>query len=432
MNGTALHCWGLDHRVADTARREQVHLDRDAAAALLGSLRAAEGFVSAVPLSTCNRTELYVEFHADTDPRPAVAAALAAAGIAPELLLDPPAVHREETAAVEHLYRLAAGLESLLVGEPQIVGQLKDAYRLAKEHHRLGPLVMRAFQGAFRAGKRVRSRTAIGAGAVSVAFAAVELSRKVFADLSRRAVLLVGAGETGALAARHFLQHGAARLLLANRTRTRAEALAGTLAAETAVPVTVVPWEKLGTALGEADVALCATGSPAAVITPGLLRPARRRRRGPLLLLDIAVPRDVDPDVADLDGVYLFGIDDLDEIVQANLAARRREIPRAEKIVAAEVAEFAAWRRDLELAPTVAEMRAFLEELKEKQVGYVRRKADPQAAALVEESLQHFIRKLVNRSMSGLKRTDSPEERLSHLNALRRLFGSGGEPADRA
>jgi len=324
MEDAKLHLWGLDHHEADTARREAIHLDREGAAAVLGSLRGETGFVSAVPLSTCNRTELYVETCGDVDPRPIVTRALRAAGIPPAALLAPPAYHLEDLSAVEHLYRLAGGLESLLVGEPQIVGQLKDAYRQAKQHHPLGSLIMRAFQGAFRAGKQVRSGTRIGQGAVSVAFAAVELSRKVYADLSRRTVLLVGAGETGSLAARHFLQHGAGHLVLVNRTRERAEALSKTLGETTTdVAVTTRPWPELGAALGEADLVLCATGSPVPVLSADMVREAADGRDTPLLLLDIAVPRDIDPAAGKLDGVYLFGLDDLGGIVRNNLAARR-------------------------------------------------------------------------------------------------------------
>ncbi len=426
MDGTTLHCWGLDHHVADTALRERAHLDRERINLLLGHLRGEEGFIGAVPVGTCNRTELYVEARSGSPITGSVERALAAAGIEPSLLLEPPAVHREDLEAVRHLYRVTAGLESQLVGEPQIVGQLKDAYRLAKEHHSLGPVLMRAFQGAFRTGKRVRSETRIGNGAVSVAFAAVELSRKIYSDLSQRTVLLVGTGETGALAARHFLQQGARRLVLVNRTRERAEALAAGLADESAASLAVRGWEELEAALGDVDLVLSSTGSPVPVLTEQMVAAAVARRHGrPLLLLDIAVPRDIAPGVADLDCTYLFGLDDLDEIVRRNLAARRQEIPRAEKIIARELEEFSGWLRDMDLRPTVSEFRAYLEGLKEQQVGYVRRTADPRTAAAVEESLQHFIKKVLGRSMAALKETSSPEERRQHLDVLRRLFGQG-------
>ncbi|MBU0742153.1 glutamyl-tRNA reductase [bacterium] len=417
---------GVDHHLAPTEVRETAHLDNAAAGAFMDALAAEPGFVSAVPVSTCNRTELYLEVGASFRADESLSRALATAGLDPAVFFGPHARSLEGRDAVEHLYRLSSGLESMMIGEPQITGQLKDAYRFARERHELGPVVMRAFQGAFRAGKRVRTETKIGTGAVSVAFAAVELARKFFADLSRHRALLVGAGETGALASRHFLQAGIGGLTVINRSPGRSRSLADDLNQGKGELVRASPWEELGEALAAADVVLATTGSTEPVIDAAMVRAAARARRGkPLFLLDIAVPRDIHPDAAGVDGAFLFGLDDLDQIVRANLTARRKHVPAAEAIIERELDEFHGWLADVDLRPTVAEFRAYLEQLKEKQVGYVRKQESAAVAAAVERSLQQFIKKVLGRSVSTIRNSENEEERLRHLATLREIFSPG-------
>ncbi|MBC8424448.1 glutamyl-tRNA reductase [bacterium] len=417
---------GVDHHLAPTEVRERAHLDHTATAALLDALAGEPGFVSAVPLSTCNRTELYLEIEPEFSLRKSLSMALTTAGVDPSLFFGDYARRLDGAEAVEHLYRLSAGIESMMIGEPQITSQLKNAYRFARARHELGPVVMRAFQGAFRAGKRVRTDTKIGVGAVSVAFAAVELSRKFFDDLSRHRALLIGAGETGALASRHFLQAGIGGLTVVNRSPERSRDLADDLNQGKGTLVRARPWEELGEALAAADVVLSTTGSPDPVIDAQMVRAAIRARKGkPLFLLDIAVPRDIHPDAAGVDGAYLFGLDDLDEIVRTNLTARRKHVPRAEAIIARELEEFHGWLADMDLRPTVAEFRTYLEALKDKQLGYVRKRESDDVAAAVEENLQRFIKKVLGRSMTTIKNSASEEERMRHLSALREIFSPG-------
>ena len=330
-----------------------------------------------------------------------------------------------------------------MLGEPQITGQLKDAYRLARANQEPGPGLLRAFQGAFRAGKRVRTETKITQGAVSVAFAAVELARKFFDHLCDQRAVLVGAGETGALAARHFLQHDIGHLTVINRTAERAEELAVTLNAERMATVEAAraaahprerpgagcghvearPWAELGDALVKADVVLSTTGATEPVILPQMVAAAVAKRHGkPLFLLDIAVPRDIHPDVAKVPNTFVFGLEDLDEIVQGNLQMRRKQIPQAEHIIEQELDEFQKWLDDVDLRPTVAEFKAYLEDLKDKQVGFVRKKQSDEVTAAVEASLQQFIKKVLGRSMATLKSTESRAERERDLETLRRLF----------
>ncbi|HPF71745.1 MAG TPA: glutamyl-tRNA reductase [Candidatus Krumholzibacteria bacterium] len=438
----------VNHRHAPTEVRERAHLDDAKAVALIQALNEDEGCVSAMPVSTCNRTEIYVEVAPGHTIDAMLRTALGRVGADADLFFSHHAVHLHGIDAIRHLYRVSSGLESMMIGEPQITSQLKDAYRLGRASQEPGPGLLRAFQGAFRAGKRVRTETKISQGAVSVAFAAVELARKFFDHLCDQKALLVGAGETGALAARHFLQHDIGHLTVINRTFSRAEELAVTLNAERMATIEAAraevhprefeaarcgrvvarPWDELGAALAEADVVLSTTGAVDPVILPAMVSAAVAKRRGkPLFLLDIAVPRDIHPDVAKVANTFVFGLEDLDEIVQGNLAARRKQIPHAERIIDQELAEFQRWLDDVDLRPTVAEFKAYLEELKDKQVGFVRRKESDEVAALVEASLQQFIKKVLGRSMSSLKASESPAERERDLETLRRLFAPDGD-----
>jgi glutamyl-tRNA reductase len=460
MNGaTSLHVRSISHRTAPTAVRERAHLTEARAVELMDALSAGSaggdeaGCVSVIPVSTCNRTEIYLEVREGADPDAVLRAGLQAIGVETELFFGEHALRLDGLRAIAHLYRLASGMESLMLGEPQITAQLKDAYRLARAHHEPGPGLLRAFQGAFRAGKRVRTETRISTGAVSVAFAAVELARKFFERFDRHGAVLVGAGETGALAARHFLQHGIGRLTVVNRSFERADALAATLREEQlraldvsdrpGVPgdddggagdrrlhargdrIVALPWEELGDAIAGADVVLSTTGATEPVILPPMLQGATQGRHGrPLFMLDIAVPRDIHPDVARIANVFVFGLEDLDEIVQVNLAARRGQIPQAERLIEEELEEFRRWLDDIDLRPTVAEFRAYLEDLKDKQVGFVRKKHSAEMAAEVDKSLQQFIKKVLGRSMSTLRAAETPEERRRQLETLRTIFSA--------
>ena len=446
---TTLHVRSINHRFAPTEIRERAHIEADKAIALMDSLTSdQDGCISVIPVSTCNRTEIYFEIKDGYDADIILRAGLDAVDLDQELFLGEYAQKLDGLPAIEHLFKVSSGLESMMLGEPQIAGQLKDAYRLARSHQEPGPGLLRAFQGAFRAGKRVRTETRISTGAVSVAFAAVELARKFFDHLCEQKATLVGAGETGGLAARHFLQHNIGELTVVNRSFDKAQALATTLTAEkragmgrsaregasdlTSLPdlsdkcgkVGARPWTELTQALGEADVILTTTGATEPVILPAMVEEAVSTRKGkPLFILDIAVPRDVHPDVNKVNGVFVFGLDDLDEIIQGNLAGRQNQVPHAMGIIGEELVEFQQWLSDVDLRPTVAEFRAYLEDLKDKQVGFVRKKQSDEVAAAVDKSLQQFIKKVLGRSVSTLKAAGSREERERDLQTLHRIFG---------
>ncbi len=448
-NVTTLHVRSVSHRLAPTEIRERAHIEDEKAIALMENMvNGQNGCVSVIPVSTCNRTEIYLEIKEDDNADVILRAGLDAVGLDADLFLGEYAEKLDHLPAIEHLFKVSAGLESMMLGEPQIAGQLKDAYRLARSHQEPGPGLLRAFQGAFRAGKRVRTETRISNGAVSVAFAAVELARKFFDHLCEHKATLIGAGETGGLAARHFLQHNIGELTVVNRSFDKAETLAETLTMEKKAgmgrtaregaadlgtlpdlsdrcgKVNARPWDELTAALAEADVILSTTGATDPVILPAMVEQAVANRKGkPLFMLDIAVPRDIHPDVKNVNGVFVFGLDDLDEIIQGNLDGRKNQLPHAMRIIAEELVEFQQWLSDVDLRPTVAEFRAYLEDLKDKQVGFVRKKQSEEMAAAVDKSLQQFIKKVVGRSVSTLKATESREERERDLETLHRIFG---------
>ena len=449
---TTLHVRSINHRFAPTEVRERAHIEDEKAIALMDALGSGQdgstGCLSVIPVSTCNRTEIYLEIIEGHDADTVLRTGLAAVGLDTELFMGEHAQKLDGQPAIEHLFKVSSGLESMMLGEPQIAGQLKDAYRLARSHHEPGPGLLRAFQGAFRAGKRVRTETRISTGAVSVAFAAVELARKFFDHLCEQKAALVGAGETGGLAARHFLQHNIGELTVVNRSFDKAQILADTLTTEKRAgmgrsaregaanleplpelsekcgKVNARPWDELTEALAHADVILSTTGATEPVILPEMVEKAVSQRKGkPLFMLDIAVPRDIHPDVAKVNGVFVFGLDDLDEIIEGNLSGRQNQVPHAMRIIEEELVEFQQWLDDVDLRPTVAEFRAYLEELKDKQVGFVRKKQSDEVAAAVDKSLQQFIKKVLGRSVSTLKNAQSREERERDLETIHRIFG---------
>ncbi len=327
----AFNILGINHKTAPVALREKVAFSEDRLAAALRTLREDLGVAEAVILSTCNRTEVYwsgpvsdtelskwLERHHGNN-----------LDLAASLY-----VH-QDSRAVEHAFSVASGLDSMVLGEVQILGQLKDAYRVAQESGSTGPILNKLFQAAFSAAKRVRTETRIGANAVSLASATVSLARRVYEDLSAHNALLVGAGDMNALTARHFMSAGIKRMVIANRTVAKAEALAAELKAHAA------PLSDLDKELASADIVISCTASPVPLITKRAVEAAiRARRRRPIFMVDMAVPRDIEPEVADLEDVYLFSIDDLQQLVDENIQQREMAAGGARLLINEEVARF--------------------------------------------------------------------------------------------
>ncbi len=339
---------GLSHRTAPVAVREKVAVTESVLPEVLGQLAALPGVHEAFVVSTCNRVEVY----ATADDAKAVGPALRRYLATNDRKVDDHLYEHHDTEAVRHLFRVCSSLDSMVLGEPQILGQVKDAFAAAESAGTVQGLLARTAKRAFGVAKRVRTETAIGKSAVSMSFAAVDLARKILGKLDGHTVLLVGAGKMSALAARHLQGAGCREVLVVNRSAARAEALAAEIGGK------ALPWETLPQALVQADVVVCSTAAPHAVITTELAQAARKaRKHRPLFFVDLAVPRDVDPKVNDLDGIYVYDVDDLSAVVEENRKAREDEAHRAERIVAAEAEAFVAAARS-EAGPVIKELRA--------------------------------------------------------------------------
>jgi glutamyl-tRNA reductase len=396
---------GMSHRDAPIELREKLAVDRDAMPELLARLVALPGVGEAACVSTCNRIEVYAAASGTTDE----AAAQAAERIGRELdrlaterggaPVLPRLQRRTGRDAVHHLFRVAASLDSLVVGEPQILGQVKTAFELAREAGTTGRWLERGLSRALHAAKRVRTETHIGEGQVSIASTAVDLARHIFEDLAGKTTLLVGAGEMAEAAARLLQRHGA-RLVVVNRSPERARALAEEMGG------TSRPFAELRASLVDADVVVSSTSARGFVIDREMVAGARKARRGrSLFLIDIAVPRDVEPSVNELDDTYLYDVDDLSQIVEESMRGRRFEAHRAEEIVREEAARFESWAGALQVTPTIVALRA---------------KARAALGAEVERSLAGRLKHLGDAEREALAvMVDAAVNRLLHVPVTR-------------
>jgi len=322
---------------------------------------------------------------------------------------------------VRHAFRVASSLDSMMIGEPQILGQVKDAFALAQSCETIGPALHTLFTQAFAVAKKVRTETEIARHAVSVSFAAVELAKKIFAGLDGKAVLLVGAGKMSELAARHLVEHGAFPLYVANRTWARAQEMARALSG------TAVPFDELATALAAVDIVITSTGAPEPVIKRGLVEPLVYGRRGrPLFFIDIAVPRDVEDSVDTLDGVYCYDIDDLKQVVDANIRERAREAHRAEALVEREVAKFLARLGDVEVIPTIVSLRERLEVIRSGEVKRTLARlpgATPETREAIEALSAAIVNKILHAPIAKLRESSRAGAGRSWTELVHELFG---------
>jgi len=418
---------GMNHKTAPVEIRERLNIACTEDFNLLGEILAIPGVEEALYLSTCNRVEILVRSREGDAAEESLRELIFRHGnLSGEELVRCLYVHRDE-AAVRHLFRVAAGLDSLIMGEPQILGQVKDAYRQAVEREAAGIILNKLLHRAFRVAKRIRTDTGVGSHAVSVSYAAVELAKKIFGALPGKKILLVGAGEMSELAARHLLKHGGDRLFVVNRTWDRAVRLAAEFQG------TAVEFPRLGEALREADIVITSTGAPGYIITGEMVAAALGRRKNRLLfVIDIAVPRDVDPRAGDLENVYLYNVDDLQDIADENMAIRKEEAARGEEIVAAETEEYLAWFDTLAVVPAIVSLRekadAIVAGELERAEGWLRnlRPEDREEAAILAQAI---VNKLLHDPMTCLKEESRDGAAPAYVAALRRLFrldGTGG------
>ncbi|KFN51700.1 hypothetical protein N790_14330 [Arenimonas malthae CC-JY-1] len=383
---------GLNHQTAPLALRERVALDAGQLPAALAGLGAVPGVEEAAVLSTCNRTEVYAQVAEGREG--AVAEWLARHhGLAPEALGDYLYEHRDED-AVRHLFRVATGLDSLVLGEPQILGQVKEAWQAARSQQRLRTPLDRLFQQSFQVAKRVRTDTRIGAHPVSVAYAAVRLARQVFSELDRATVLLVGAGDTIELAARHLVDAKAKRLLVANRTLEHAQTLASRHGGY------ALPLSELERHLPEADIVITATASREPVLRRAAVQAAlKARKHRPIFMLDLAVPRDIEASVAELPDVYLYTVDDLEQVIEENRASRREAAEQAQAIIDLQVEHFMAWWRAQGRQDALRTLRSRGEAAREEALARAREQLA--AGKPAEEVLALLAHQLTNKLLHG-------------------------------
>jgi glutamyl-tRNA reductase len=419
----ALFAAGLSHKNAPVALREQLALDEDKLRELLRDLLAAGSLREAVVVSTCNRVELYGVADAAGPARASAFARLCRHRGVDPASVEPLLYTHEEEDAIRHAFRVAASLDSMMIGEPQILGQVKDAFALAQACETVGPALHTLFTQAFAVAKRVRTETEIARHAVSVSFAAVELAKKIFAGLGGRAVLLIGAGKMGELAAKHLVEQGAFPVYVANRTWVRAQEMARALSG------TAVPFDDLATPLAAVDIVVTSTGAPAPIVTRAHVeRVMHGRGARPLFFIDIAVPRDVEPGVDGIEGVYCYDIDDLKQVVDANIRERLREAQRAEALVEREVAKFRARLGDVEVIPTIVSLRERLEEIRRAELKRTLARlqdATPETRAAIEAMSASLINKILHAPITKLRESSRAGAHRSWLEVVHELFGLG-------
>jgi len=423
-----LFALGISHKTAPLELRERLALTEGRAAGVLSDLRSSDQVSEAAAISTCNRTELYLVV---SDPVEAETVALGAlsrqAGIRPTELVESLYSHRGIEAA-RHLFRVAAGLDSMILGEAEIQGQVKRAYELALVEGATGAILNRLFRGALAAGKRVRSETRIGAGGISVSSAAVELATRTLGELRDRRVLLIGAGETAELTARALAARGVEAVFVANRRYDRAIGLAERFGGS------AVRFDDLPAQLERADIVVSSTNSPHHIVEREELElVATAREHRPLLLIDLAVPRDIDPSCRDVTGVVVRDVDDVQTIADRNLGGREVESRRAEVLVAAELARFESWLGSLEVLPTVSSLRGRADEIVRRVLTENEGRfseLSPEDRTRVEAMARAVASRILHEPTLRLKRAAEEADAYQQVAALRDLFGldSSTEP----
>jgi len=416
---------GLNHRTAPVEVRERVAFANGRLEPALRGLVTFPGVLEAAIVSTCNRVEV-IACGAD------LGAALPSF-LAREHGLDEPALTghlytHADREAVRHLFRVAASLDSMVVGEPQILGQLKEQYALAASVGAAGRVLHRCFHKSFSVAKRVRAETGIAEKAVSVGSAAVELARGIFDRLEDKTAMLIGAGAMGELTARQLLAQGVGSVLVVNRTYERAMDVARELGG---MPV---PFERLARYLPLADLVIGTASSDEFLLTPALVDEAmRERRRRPMLFVDLAVPRGFDPGVNAIDDVYLFDIDDLEGVIADNKGARAREAVKAETIIDAEVDAFWRWFTSLDVVPTILALRDKVEGIRRREVARglaACADADPRLPEVLERVTSAIVNKILHGPLTALRRHEAQAGEAFFVDAARRLFRLGGDPGD--
>ncbi len=430
MSADSIVAFGVNHKVAPVAVREQLTCGGDYEQPLR-TLQAIPGCGECFFLTTCNRVEtLFVCADGGETEKAVTDFLFGDTNLSSEQIKQYSFLHRGR-AAVHHLFRVASSLDSMIVGEPQILGQLKQAFREASDRGATGVILSRLFNKAFFVAKRVRTETNIGGSAVSISYAAVQLAKKILGNLEGKKVLLLGAGEMAELAAEHLVAQGIDEVVVANRTFERAVALAANYKGR------AIAFDELVGELETVDILISSTGAPGLVLRSDEVKPIMRQRLNrPLFLIDIAVPRDLDPTLHELDNVYLYDIDDLTNVVDVNKQEREVEAARAEHIVEEETGKFLQWLEGMEMTPTIVALR-------EKAAAVCRGEVEKTLANLgqigdreqksIEKMAAAIANKLLHDATLYLKKDASGEDKRQRLAVVRQVFGldnNGGDPGD--
>jgi glutamyl-tRNA reductase len=395
---------GVNHKTAPVEVRELLAFSDEACTDGLRRLVDGEIVREGLIVSTCNRVEILSattteQLESGTER---ITEFLDSRRRLPQGFLNQHIYSHRDEEAVRHLFRVASSLDSMVVGEPQVLGQVRHAYSLAVEAGTAGRVLNRLVHQTFRVAKRVRTETGIAANAVSISYMAVELGKKIFESLKGHTILLMGAGEMAELSARHLLNAGASRLLITNRTEESAKRLASAFGGTTA------PFEELEKTLADADIVICSTGSPTYMITEEMVRKSRERRRNrPMCLIDISVPRNIDPNAGNVPNVFLFDIDDLESVISSNIREREREAERAELIVQSEVMQFQQSLRLMDMGPTIGALREKLQDVARTELQRQRKRLGPltpDQEAAVEQLLMATVNKISHPVLNQMRR----------------------------
>jgi len=411
---------GLNHKTAPVEVRERLAVNAAELPQALDSLRACPGVDEVMLLSTCNRVEVLAQSGSDKplDPEPLITALAGMRALDVPSLLPHIYVHRGEQ-ALRHLFRVASSLDSMVLGEPQILGQLKDAYAAARAHGTIQSALEPVLSRAFAVAKRVRNETAIGRNAVSVSYAAVDLAKQIFGDLRSRHALLIGAGKMAELAAKHLRRAGCGHIHVTNRTRARAEQMAALVEGD------VLDYDAFRQRLHEMDIVLASSGATEYILRKDDVRTVLRKRQNrPVFLIDIAVPRNIDPAVDELENAYLYDIDDLGREVEANRQARQREAEEAEQIIEEEVQRLLERFRTREVAPVIVSLQQRLDALAREEMERWRSKigAEGERGEALEAYTRSLLNKLAHGPITEIRRAAALPEGDRILAVIRRMF----------
>jgi glutamyl-tRNA reductase len=414
---------GLNHKIADVEVREKLAFQGDKLEEGLIRFRELPGIEEAMIISTCNRVELYANIQDTPQATESIKSFLSAFHNINRGSLDNSLYIYDDMQAVRHAFRVAASLDSMVLGEPQILGQLKDAFDLALSKKTTGILLNKLMKKAISVAKRVRTETKIAENAVSISFAAVELGKKIFTDLSTRVFMLLGAGEMAELAAKHLIGNGVKEVLVSNRTYDRACDLAEEFNGRP------VKFEEFIHEMAGTDIMICSTGAPHYILTKGQMQKVmKERKQRQVFIIDISVPRNIDPAINDLENVYLYNVDDLQGVVDSNMFERQKEAEKAEKIIAEELETFLKWQASLDSVPTIIALREKADEIRKEELdklfGKISNLGEKEREA-IEYMATAIMNKLIHPPTAALKGDTENKEML--VAAIRRLYGINGE-----